>query len=149
MEALSFYIETYLGCDIRDLLNVRHFSDFFRFLRLYAGRTSQILNVSSIAADVGIPPETAIKWISILEAGYIIRRLPPWFANSRKRFSKTPKIHFLDTGLAYCLLGIQNPNQLRTNPLRGALFEIFVVDKAWNRFCNLAFSDTFFHYSDG
>ena len=77
MEAISFYVETYLERDIRDLLNVRHFSDFFRFLRLCAGRTAQTLNASTLAADVGIPPKTALEWMSILEAGYIVRRLPP------------------------------------------------------------------------
>ena len=81
MEAISFYVETYLERDIRDLLNVRHFSDFFRFLRLCAGRTAQTLNASTLAADVGIPPKTALEWMSILEAGYSVRRLPPWFAN--------------------------------------------------------------------
>ena len=81
MEAISFYVETYLERDIRDLLNVRHFSDFFRFLRLCAGRTAQTLNASTLAADVGIPPKTALEWMSILETGYIVRRLPPWFAN--------------------------------------------------------------------
>lgn len=149
MEALSFYVETYLERDIRDLLNVRHFSDFFRFLRLCAGRTSQTLNASTLAADVGIPPKTVIEWISILEAGYIVRRLPPWFANIRKRLSKAPKIHFLDTGLVCCLLGIRDPDELRNHPLRGALFETFVVGEFWKRACNLALPDTLFHYRDG
>lgn len=149
MEAISFYVETYLERDIRDLLNVRHFSDFFRFLRLCAGRTAQTLNASTLAADVGIPPKTALEWMSILEAGYIVRRLPPWFANIRKRLSKSPKIHFLDTGLVCCLLGIQTPEQLRDHPLRGAIFETFIVGEAWKRACNLALPDTLFHYRDG
>lgn len=149
MEALSFYVETYLERDVRDLLAVRHFSDFFRFLRLCAGRTAQVLNAASLAADVGIAPKTAQEWLSILEASYVVHRLPPWFANIRKRLSKAPKIHFLDTGLVCCLLGIRSPEELATHPLRGALFETFVVGEAWKRKCAFALPDDLFHYRDG
>ena len=148
-EALSFYIETYLERDVRQLLNVRHYADFFRFLRLCAGRTAQVFNASSLAADTGVSPRTAQEWVSLLETSHIVRRLPPWFANVRKRLSKAPKLHFLDTGLVCCLLGIRSPRELALHPLRGALFETFVFGEAWKRACAFALPDDLFHYRDG
>ena len=149
MEALSFYVETYLERDIRELVNVRRFSDFFRFLRLCAGRTAQVLNASTIAADCGISPKTALEWMSLLETSFIVRRLPPWFGNVRKRLSKSPKIHFLDTGLVCNLLGIRSPEELAVHPLRGSVFESFVVSEAWKRRCSFGLPDDLFHYRDG
>lgn len=147
-ETLSFYVSTYLERDVRALLNVGDFARFETFLRLCAGRTGQILNYSDIAADAGIAVNTAKSWLSALEASYIVRRLRPWAANVGKQLSKAPKLYFLDTGLACNLLGISTPAQLETHPLRGAVFETFVVAERWKRLANLGLRDNLFYYRD-
>ncbi len=148
-EALAFYTATYLERDVRELVKVKDLSRFSRFLRLCAGRTGQLLNAANLAADCGIAGKTALEWVSILEASYIIRRLPPWFANVSKRLSKTPKLYFLDTGLVCYLLGIDSPGQLANHPLRGAIFETFVVTEFWKHYANCGVTDRLFHYRDG
>ena len=121
------YVRTYLERDVRQLVNVRDLTAFQRFLRLCAGRTGQLLNLSSLAADAGVSHNTARAWISVLEASYIVHLLPPHHRSFNKRLVRTPKLYFLDTGLAAWLLGVQDPAQLATHPLRGALFETWVI----------------------
>lgn len=148
-EALAFYTATYLERDVRELVKVKDLSRFSQFLRLCAGRTGQLLNAANLAADCGIAGKTALEWVSILEASYIVRRLPPWFANVSKRLSKTPKLYFLDTGLVCYLLGIDSPGQLANHPLRGAIFETFVMTEFWKHYANCGVTDRLFHYRDG
>lgn len=148
-EAHAFYAATYLERDVRELVRVKDLSRFSQFLRLCAGRTGQLLNAANLAADCGIAGKTALEWISILEASYIIRRLPPWFSNVSKRLSKTPKMYFLDTGLVCYLLGIDSPKQLGNHPLRGAIFETFVMTEFWKQCTNRGITDRLFHYRDG
>ena len=123
------YVRTYLERDVRQLINVRDLGTFQHFLRLCAGRTGQLLNLSSLASDCGITHNTAKAWISVLEASYIVHLLPPHHQNFNKRLVKTPKLYFLDTGLASWLLGIQNREQLATHAQRGALFETWVISE--------------------
>jgi predicted AAA+ superfamily ATPase len=92
-----------------------------------AGRTGQLLNLSSLAADCGITHNTAKAWLSVLEASYLVYRLQPHHASFNKRLVKAPKLYFYDVGLACWLLGIQSPQQLEAHPLRGALFETWVI----------------------
>ena len=147
-ETLSFYVSTYLERDVRALLRIGDYVRFATFLRLCAGRTAQILNLSDLAADAGISVNTAKSWLSVLEAAYIVRRLRPWSGNIGKQLSKSPKLHFLDTGLACCLLGIETPAVLETHPLRGALFETFVVAERWKRLAHAGRPDNLFYYRD-
>jgi len=128
-EWLADYIATYVERDVRQLLKVGDLLQFQTFLRLCAGRTGQILNLSSLANDCGITQPTARSWLSVLEASYIVHRLPPFFANLGKRLIKAPKLFFHDVGLATSLLGIASPHQLASHPLRGALFETWVVSE--------------------
>ena len=148
-EALAFYTATYLERDVRELVKVKDLSRFSQFLRLCAGRTGQLLNAANLAADCGIAGKTAMEWVSILEASYIIRRLSPWFSNVSKRLSKTPKMYFLDTGLVCYLLGIDSPGQLANHPLRGAIFETFVMTEFWKHYANGGVTGRLFHYRDG
>nr|WP_274521886.1 DUF4143 domain-containing protein [Halorhodospira halochloris] len=92
-----------------------------------AGRTGQLLNQSALAEETGVSHNTIREWLSVLEASYIILRLPPHHNNFNKRLVKTPKLYMLDTGLASWLLGIESAQQIDTHPLRGALFETWVV----------------------
>ena len=123
------YVQTYLERDVRQLINVRDPGQFHRFLRLCAGRTGQLLNLSALGEEAGISHNTAREWVSVLEASYIVLQLPPYHRNFNKRLVKTPKLYFIDTGLAAQLLGIENTAQMSTHPLRGALFETWVVQE--------------------
>jgi len=121
------YIETYLERDVRQIINVENLAAFQRFLRICAGRTSQILNLSQIGADTGVSQPTANQWLSVLEASHIVFRLQPYHRNFHKRLVKAPKVYFADCGLAAHLIGITKPEQFATHPLAGALFESMVV----------------------
>lgn len=128
-EWLADYTATYVERDVRQLIKVGDLLLFQTFLRLCAGRTGQILNLSSLANDCGISQPTARSWLSVLEASYIVFRLPPYFANLGKRLIKSPKLYFYDAGLAASLLNVEDPRQLENHPLRGALFETWVVSE--------------------
>ena len=147
-EALSFYVNTYLERDVREVENVRNLRTFATFLRLAAGRTGQVLNVSSLAGDAGISPKVASDWLSILEASYVIAFLQPWHANISKRLVKAPKMYFLDVGLACNLIGITDDSQLATHPLRGALFETLVAGEFFKRIVNECSGDRLYYYRD-
>lgn len=123
------YVATYIERDVRTISNVGDLATFQRFLELCAGRTAQLLNLSSLADDCGISQPTAKAWLSILETSFIAFRLPAFHANLRKRLVKMPKLHFYDTGLVCWLFGIRTPEQVRNHPLRGALFETWVVSE--------------------
>jgi predicted AAA+ superfamily ATPase len=92
-------------------------------MRMMAARCGQMLNLNALAQDLGIAQTTARDWLSVLEANYIVWRLPPYHRNFGKRLVKTPKLYFHDTGLACWLLGITSAAMLNTHPMRGALFE--------------------------
>jgi predicted AAA+ superfamily ATPase len=124
---LGDYFETYVQRDLRELVEIRHVTQFEKFVRLVAGRVGQILNMQSLASDVGVSGHTVREWISLLETSYVVFRLPPWFANIGKRLIKSPKLYFYDTGLAAWLMGISSRSHLPTHPLRGALFENLAV----------------------
>ncbi len=121
------YISTYLERDVRQLLAVRDLTLFQRFVRLCAARTGQLLNLSALANDCSVSHSTAREWLTVLEASYLVFLLPPYFRNFGKRLVKTPKLYFLDTGLAAALLGIASSAALNIHPQRGALFETLVV----------------------
>ncbi|MEM6793131.1 MAG: DUF4143 domain-containing protein, partial [Acidobacteriota bacterium] len=129
-QALGDYFETYVERDVRQLSEVRNLAAFERFVRLVAGRAGQLVNASSLGSDAGVSHTTASEWLSLLEASFVIFRLPPYFANLKKRLVKSPKIYFIDVGLAAYLLGIESPSQLYSHPLRGALFENLVISEA-------------------
>jgi len=124
---LGDYFETYVQRDLRELVEIRHVAQFEKFVRLVAGRVGQILNMQSLASDVGVSGHTVREWTSLLETSYIVFRLPPWFANIGKRLIKSPKLYFYDTGLAAWLMGITRRSHLPSHPLRGALFENLAI----------------------
>ena len=135
------YFRTYVERDVRQLSNLRNLRAFETFLRLLAGRVAQLLNICSLADDVGISATTAKEWLSLLEASYIIRTLRPYYRNFGKRFIKAPKIYFIETGLACNLLGIKSTEQVASHPLVGNLFENMVVMEAFKRRLNRGESD--------
>ncbi|MBL0717350.1 MAG: ATP-binding protein [Desulfosarcina sp.] len=131
VQALAGYIETYVERDIRRLVAVKDLTLFQRFITLCAGRVGQLLNLNSLAADCGISHQTARNWLTLLEASYIVFRLPPYFANISKRLVKSPKLYFYDVGLATHLLGLESELHVSRDPLRGNLFENMVVMEAF------------------
>lgn len=130
------YLRTYVERDVRTLANIGDLATFVRFMRLCAGRVGQLLNSSALAADAGVDHTTARRWLSILEASYVVRLLPPHFRNFSKRVVKAPKLYFLDPGLACGLLGIRSEEDLATHPLRGALVECLAFTELEKLFCH-------------
>lgn len=147
-EALSFYVSTYVERDLRQLLSVRDLSQFETFLKLCAGRTGQLVNLSSLGNDAGVSHNTARQWLSILETSYIIKLLRPYYRNLGKRLVKAPKLYFLDSGLAAFLLSISENEQLESHPLKGALFETFVVSELLKMRFNRGKPDNQFFFRD-
>ncbi|MCF8079499.1 MAG: ATP-binding protein [Desulfobacterales bacterium] len=145
---LSAYVTAYVERDVRQLLNVQDLDGFQRFVRLCAGRSAQILNLSSLAVDCGITHNTAKAWIGVLEASYILFRLRPHHENFSKRLIKSPKIYFYDTGLLCWLLGIQKPEQLIAHPLRGSIFETFVISELVKTELNRGRRPAFYYWRD-
>ena len=121
------YYSTYIERDMHQLIKVKDLSQFQLFIRLCAGRVGSEYNFAALSNETGVSAPTIKEWLSILEASYIIFKLPPFHTNINKRLVKSPKLYFYDTGILCLLLGIENPQQLSTHPLRGAIFENLVV----------------------
>jgi hypothetical protein len=145
---LADYTHTYLQRDVRQVINVGDLQVFAGFLKLCAGRTAQEINMSAVGSDSGVSHNTVRAWMSVLEAGYLIHRLPAWHLNIRKQVVKARKLHFFDTGLACYLLGIQAPDQLRFHPLRGAVFESWVVSEIYKAIVHSGMQPDLFHYRE-
>ena len=126
-EWMSDYFRTYVERDLREVSQVLDLRAFENFVRLAAARTATELNLSGLASDAGVTHQTVRRWLTALEIGYIAITLPPHHANYRKRLRKRPQLHFLDSGLVCYLLGIEDAATLERHPLRGAVFESFVV----------------------
>ena len=137
VEWLRAYVSSYVDRDVRMITNVGDLTTFQRLIQLCAGRTAQLLNLSSLAGDCGISQPTAKAWIGVLEASFIAFRLQNFSGNLRKRLVRMPKLHFYDSGLVCWLLGIRTPEQLRTHPLRGQIFESWVVSEFVKRQTNI------------
>ena len=142
------YIKTYLDKDVRDLLQIKDMMQFHTFIRLCAGRIGSLFKVSELANEIGVSSHTITSWLSVLQASYIVTLLPPYFENSRKRLTKTPKLYFTDTGLACHLLGIESVQQLARDKMRGALFENFIIMEAMKRRYNQGKESNLYFYRD-
>ena len=121
------YVQTYIERDVRALVNLKDLSSFQRLLILLAGRTGQLMNVSSLSSDAGVSTKTIRNWLSAMMASYLIFELPPFFLSVRKRVIKSPKIYFTDPGIVSFFLGIQTKEQAERDPLRGNLYENLII----------------------
>ncbi len=121
------YVRTYIERDVRDIKNITDLGEFQKFMRLCAGRTGQLLNISSLAVESGLSISTVKSWLSVLEACYIIFLVQPYHRNFNKRVVKMPKLYFYDTALACHLLRISKPEDLFEHYLRGGLFESMII----------------------
>ena len=142
------YVKTYLERDVRDLLNVKDIRLFNMFFKLCAGRIGSVFNASEIAGEIGVSSKTIQAWVSILQASYVVYLLPPYFENSRKRLTKSPKMYFCDTGLACTLLGIESAEQLAFDKMRGHLFENLIVVELLKRRLNEGKESNLYFYRD-
>lgn len=130
------YIHSYVERDVRQLINVENLRTFRKFMQLCAARTGQLLNISDLAMNCGITQKTVERWLSILEASYIIYLLMPYHENFSKRVIKTPKIFFCDTGLACSLLGIKTIQEMELSQWRGHLFECLIISDFYKQYYN-------------
>ena len=124
---LSSYLASYVERDVCQISRVVDLMQFQRFMRMMAARAGQLLNLNEVANDLGVAQITVRDWLAVLEASYIVFRLPPYHTNFGRRLVKTPKLYFHDTGLAAWLLGITDARTMQVHPMRGALFENMLV----------------------
>ncbi len=130
------YVRTYIERDVRELSEVGDIVKFTRFMTAAAATTGQLVNLSSLARDVGISQPTAERWLSILVASNIVYLLKPYSNNITKRAIKTPKLYFLDTGLAAYLTKWNSPDVLKSGAMAGAFFESFVISEIIKSYYN-------------
>jgi predicted AAA+ superfamily ATPase len=147
-KAYRNYFQTYVERDLRQIIQVKDLLQFERFVSILAGRIGNILNIEEIGGDIGVSSHTVKHWISILEASFIISRLPPYFENFGKRMIKSPKLYFNDLGLACYLLGIETEVQLSRDPLRGHLFENMVYLELKKHRINQGLDPQLYYYRD-
>lgn len=121
------YVKTYIERDVRDILAIKDLYTFQRFVKLCAARIGSIFNASELSNELGVAVNTVNSWLSVLQASYIVYMLPPFYANTRKRLTKNPKLYFTDCGLAAYLLDIDSPEILSRDKMRGHLFENMVI----------------------
>ena len=127
-------MQTYIERDIRELLRIEKRREFETFVKLCALRTSQVVNYDDLARDAGVSAGTARSWLSLLEDAFLIRLLAPYFTNRTRRMIKSPKLYFLDAGLAAWLGGWRTADEARLGPMGGALFETHVLAEVIRRF---------------
>ena len=145
---LRNYYQTYVERDVRTIAGVGDLDAFARFVGLCAGRCGQLLNLSSLGADCGVSHATAARWLSVLEASFIVYLLRPHYANFNKRLIKSPKLHFLDTGLLCYLLRIRSAEELVNHSSRGAVFETFVVGELLKAYSNRGIEPRVYFWRD-
>ncbi len=142
------YLRTYVERDLMQLMQIRNLAAFERFLALLAGRVGQVVNLSGLSGEVGVSSTTIGEWISLLEASFVVFRLQPYFTNIGKRVIKSPKLYFVEVGLASSLLGIENSLQASRDPLRGSLFENMVIAEILKTRLNLGLEPNLFFLRD-
>ena len=142
------YIATYLERDVRQIKNVQNLDTFRKFVSLLAGRIGQMINYQSLVNDIWIDEKTVKSWISILEASFLVFKLYPYYENFGKRYIKSPKIYFMDTGLACRLLRINSVEELRNNTMIGNLFENMIVAEIKKQLNILWYGEECYFYRD-
>lgn len=126
---LSSYFQTYIERDVRELLGVEKRREFEKFVRLCAFRTGQLVNYDDLARDTGVSPATAKSWLAVLEDSFVLRLVHPWSRSGSQRLIKTPKLYFLDAGIAAYLAGWRTVDQVSFGPQSGALLETHIFSE--------------------
>ena len=144
----SDYVKTYIERDVRNLTKVADEAAFFKFMTVCAAMTGNLLNLASVAKDVGISEPTAKRWLSILRTSGIVYLLRPYSNNAIKRAVKTPKLYFLDTGLAAYLTHWLTPETLSDGAVSGHFFETFVITELLKSYFNAGKEEDFYFLRD-
>ncbi|MBR1929707.1 MAG: ATP-binding protein [Paludibacteraceae bacterium] len=147
-DAYRQYFSTYIQRDIQQVMNIRHLSEFRKFVIMCASRVGTEFNAQSMCSELGVSIPTIQEWMNVLEASYIAFRLPPFYRNINKRLVKTPKIYFYDVGMVCYLLGIKSAEQVESHPLRGQIFENMVISEFLKKQYNLGLDNNLFFYRD-
>jgi Predicted ATPase (AAA+ superfamily) len=142
------YIQTYIERDVRQLSNIGDLNTFKKFVKLCAGRVGQILNLSELASACGMSLPTIQRWLSILEASYIVFLLQPYANNFSRRVIRHPKLYFYDTGIVCNLLDIESPERLAIDRLRGSIFENFIIADLYKQYANLGKQPPLYFWRD-
>lgn len=142
------YINTYVERDVRALYAIKDLARFRDFLEICALNAGKLLNLSELSRDCGMALNTIKSWLSILEASYLIFLLRPYYKNSRKRLTKTPKVYFYDTGLLCYLLQIATPEQLVRSNHYGPIFENLIIAETIKNYYNQNIEPRLFFYRD-
>ncbi|MDR2819126.1 MAG: ATP-binding protein [Desulfovibrio sp.] len=145
---LNSYVQTYLQRDVRDLAQVGDEMAFLRYLRTAAARTGQLLNMADMARDADVAPNTAKKWLSVLQASGLVYLLEPYFSNIAKRMVKSPKLYFLDTGLAAYLTEWSSPETLEAGAMSGAILETWILGELLKSWWHNGLRAPFHYYRD-
>jgi uncharacterized protein len=145
---LANYYRSYIERDVRSVVNVGDLEAFGRFMGLCAGRAGHLLNLSALAGDCGITHTTVKRWLSVLEASFIVTLLRPHRRNFNKRLVKSPKLIFIDSGLLCYLLRIRSPEDLALHAARGAVFESWVVSEAIKNFTHRGMAPDVYFWRD-
>lgn len=147
-KAYRSYLQTYIERDVRQLIHLKDLSTFQKFIAVCASRIGQLINYESMANELGVSSNTVKHWLFVLEASYVIFKLQPYHANIGKRLTKSPKLYFIEVGLATYLLGIESPQQIQRDPLRGQLFENLVVLELMKQRYNRGLNPNLYFYRD-
>ncbi len=142
------YIQSYIERDVRQLVNVGDLGKFRTFTEVCASRIGQLYNQSSLGNELDVDHKTANRWFSILETSFIAFTLRPYHRNYNKRITKSPKLYFYDTGIVCSLLGIRSPEQLERHPLKGQLFENFIIVEMLKHFLNRGYRPNLYFWRD-
>lgn len=142
------YIKTYIQRDVRDMTGVSDELSFYHFITAVAARTGQLLNYSDLARDVAIDNKTAKSWLSVLQASGLVYLLYPWHSNINKRIIKTPKLYFLDTGLASYLCKWTDSQSLSVGAMSGSLLETWVMAELLKSYLHAGLEPYFYYYRD-
>jgi len=142
------YIQTYIERDVKDFYNIENELNFYRFLVAVAARTGQLLNYSDLARDVNIDLRTAKLWLEVLERSCLVQLLYPYSSNVAKRSIKTPKLYFLDTGLASYLCSWDTADALRNGAQSGAMLETYVFAEILKSYWHNADNPNIYFYRD-
>lgn len=144
----SSYLQTYLQRDMRDLARVGDETSFLRFVRSAASRTGQILNLSDLARDADISPNTAKSWLSTLQTSGVVYLLEPFHTNLAKRLVKRPKLYFADTGLCAYLCGWSRPETLEAGAMSGPILESWILNELLKSYRHNGRSAPCYYYRD-
>ena len=146
--AYANYYQTYIERDVRQLIELKDVSLFEKFIKLLAGRVGQLMDYQALSNAVGVSAKTIKQWLSVLEASYVVVKLPPYFENFGKRVVKSPKYFFTDVGLLAYLLGLETPSQVLRDPLLGSIFENLVVIEVLKQQYNSGYDANLYFFRD-